>query len=327
MTLILTLGNRDHFIQVSDRRLSAGATVVDDDSGKAAILVCDDARMVFGFSGLAATGAFLTQRWLLSTLLDCGPPDFFAQPMLERFRSKLTEEFKTNPDILRCPARDRRLSVMFSGFLHRGEPPPPIVAAILTNFQHFPSGRDHAMPWPHFKALYQMEPRPTRLAASYVQRIGAWPLVGERVLEPLRKMLSERLPPAAVAGRAIQLFRHVASDPRSRQSVGGRLSVVVLPSDPSLQPQSGYYTDQNACRTFFPDMVMAQARGLQMAMADAHIAVHDENGRPGVAVVPAVPRNRPCPCGSGRKYKHCHGSVRDAFASGDTMGSSRAAAA
>ena len=22
-----------------------------------------------------------------------------------------------------------------------------------------------------------------------------------------------------------------------------------------------------------------------------------------------VPRNAPCPCGSGRKYKHCHGQI------------------
>ncbi|MGB1553425.1 MAG: SEC-C metal-binding domain-containing protein, partial [Candidatus Puniceispirillaceae bacterium] len=22
-----------------------------------------------------------------------------------------------------------------------------------------------------------------------------------------------------------------------------------------------------------------------------------------------VPRNAPCPCGSGRKYKHCHGKL------------------
>ena len=22
-----------------------------------------------------------------------------------------------------------------------------------------------------------------------------------------------------------------------------------------------------------------------------------------------TPRNNPCPCGSGRKYKHCHGAV------------------
>jgi preprotein translocase subunit SecA len=30
----------------------------------------------------------------------------------------------------------------------------------------------------------------------------------------------------------------------------------------------------------------------------------------GLAQVPAVGRNEPCPCGSGRKYKHCHGQLR-----------------
>jgi preprotein translocase subunit SecA len=27
------------------------------------------------------------------------------------------------------------------------------------------------------------------------------------------------------------------------------------------------------------------------------------------AVVPRVGRNEPCPCGSGKKYKHCHGKL------------------
>jgi preprotein translocase subunit SecA len=28
-----------------------------------------------------------------------------------------------------------------------------------------------------------------------------------------------------------------------------------------------------------------------------------------VAEVPRVGRNDPCPCGSGKKYKHCHGAL------------------
>ncbi|MCF8168322.1 MAG: SEC-C domain-containing protein, partial [Rhodoferax sp.] len=28
-----------------------------------------------------------------------------------------------------------------------------------------------------------------------------------------------------------------------------------------------------------------------------------------VAEVPRVGRNEPCPCGSGKKYKHCHGKL------------------
>jgi preprotein translocase subunit SecA len=31
--------------------------------------------------------------------------------------------------------------------------------------------------------------------------------------------------------------------------------------------------------------------------------------RPSVADVPRVGRNEPCPCGSGKKYKHCHGAL------------------
>ena len=27
------------------------------------------------------------------------------------------------------------------------------------------------------------------------------------------------------------------------------------------------------------------------------------------AAVPRVGRNDPCPCGSGKKYKHCHGAL------------------
>jgi preprotein translocase subunit SecA len=27
------------------------------------------------------------------------------------------------------------------------------------------------------------------------------------------------------------------------------------------------------------------------------------------AAVPPVGRNEPCPCGSGKKYKHCHGAL------------------
>jgi preprotein translocase subunit SecA len=37
-----------------------------------------------------------------------------------------------------------------------------------------------------------------------------------------------------------------------------------------------------------------------------------ENAAPFVRPVPKVGRNEPCPCGSGRKYKHCHGTLQQA---------------
>ena len=47
MTMILTLGNSDQFIQLSDRRLSSGGWSVDDESNKAGSLVCADAKSEF----------------------------------------------------------------------------------------------------------------------------------------------------------------------------------------------------------------------------------------------------------------------------------------
>jgi preprotein translocase subunit SecA len=37
-----------------------------------------------------------------------------------------------------------------------------------------------------------------------------------------------------------------------------------------------------------------------------------ETGAPFVRAMPKVGRNEPCPCGSGRKYKHCHGTLQQA---------------
>ena len=38
----------------------------------------------------------------------------------------------------------------------------------------------------------------------------------------------------------------------------------------------------------------------------------DASGEPFVRPVPKVGRNEPCPCGSGRKFKHCHGALQQA---------------
>jgi preprotein translocase subunit SecA len=37
-----------------------------------------------------------------------------------------------------------------------------------------------------------------------------------------------------------------------------------------------------------------------------------EPAAPFVRAMPKVGRNEPCPCGSGRKYKHCHGALQQA---------------
>lgn len=69
-----------------------------------------------------------------------------------------------------------------------------------------------------------------------------------------------------------------------------------------------------------PEQVSEAAQALE-ARAEAHVNVSytapNESGEPetvvdaatAVAEVPRVGRNDPCPCGSGKKYKHCHGQL------------------
>ena len=55
-----------------------------------------------------------------------------------------------------------------------------------------------------------------------------------------------------------------------------------------------------------PPPVAPAARGPAPAVSSSLGPV----GRPGAATVPEVGRNDPCPCGSGKKYKKCHGAGR-----------------
>ena len=51
----------------------------------------------------------------------------------------------------------------------------------------------------------------------------------------------------------------------------------------------------------------ARAEGLENA-ADTGIGI--EGQQPVQRLGPKVGRNDPCHCGSGKKYKHCHGRIR-----------------
>jgi preprotein translocase subunit SecA len=49
-----------------------------------------------------------------------------------------------------------------------------------------------------------------------------------------------------------------------------------------------------------------EAGGGDLALAEA---VTKKKLRPVTRATAKVGRNEPCPCGSGKKYKHCHGKL------------------
>ena len=117
MTLIVGAMCDKYAIQVSDRRLSSGGQVVNDESDKSTILFCNNARFIVGFTGLAGYGSFDTHSWLLQTLRDAGPPEFTPLELTQRFAAQATDYFSNSTLLRKVSARDKRVTIMFNGFV------------------------------------------------------------------------------------------------------------------------------------------------------------------------------------------------------------------
>ncbi len=63
-----------------------------------------------------------------------------------------------------------------------------------------------------------------------------------------------------------------------------------------------FLADESADAEFAELTIAAAARSGDLRAATVRTAIADDYGAP-----QPVGRNQPCPCGSGKKYKHCHG--------------------
>lgn len=316
MTFILALGNREQFIQVSDRRLSWDGKLVDDESNKAGILLCKNARVIFGFTGLAKYGSFNTRHWLLNALYECCPPDYEINQIMPRLQEQATRDFQNLPVLKDLPPRRKRLSIIFSGYNYYPEPPLGITG-ILTNFQNFETGKDDTEAWDHFKPLYGAEHRPLDQEFTFVQRVGNWPVMTPEDEEDLRDLLQQLKPYQAIADKAVSLVREMADRPKANGTIGKQLSVVVLQRDVTQHVLARYYSTKVGPKMYAPDEVVGISDTWRNAHADRELWFENESG-PETWVIPKVKRRGPCPCKSGKRYKNCCGSRRNTQRAGNT---------
>lgn len=303
MTIVLTLGNSEQLIQVSDRRLSFDGHLVDDDAFKGGVFICANARFVFGFAGLAKYDTFDTEKWLLESLVKLGPPDFNAKSTLDRLTDKATKDFSNLPSLAKVPTKDKRLSVIFSGYLYQHS--PPLAAyAIMTNFQNFETMKDDSCAWDSFKCTYWNEKKPRTEELSLVQRIGTWPAMFTADEVSLRALLIERKPASAIVDKAVHIVRNMADRPQAGGTIGKQLSSIILSRDFNIAPITGYHS-MFAKQVIYLTPMAISTKEMQVAMASPELSTA---GPP--IVFPKVGRNDPCPCGSGKKYKKCHGFSR-----------------
>ncbi|WP_395665222.1 preprotein translocase subunit SecA [Methylocella sp.] len=139
---------------------------------------------------------------------------------------------------------------------------------------------------------------------DHLRQVVGWRGMAQR--DPLNEYKSE----------AFELFDELIA--QLRQIVTQQLSRVEVAFEPAgqeLEPQGGapfdetFATFAGASATTLPPQETASA-----AAAPAPLAVAGATAvlpRPGEedGDVPKVGRNQPCPCGSGKKYKHCHGAL------------------
>jgi preprotein translocase subunit SecA len=126
-------------------------------------------------------------------------------------------------------------------------------------------------------------------------------------VESLRMLLEQRKPAGAIIGKAVALVREMADRPQASSTIGKQISAICLPRNLDSSITTSYHTNVVKYNAFYPSLVIATSDEDQMMARDLAIHIDDPAGNLLPIAVPKVGRNTPCPCGSGKKYKYCHG--------------------
>jgi hypothetical protein len=114
--------------------------------------------------------------------------------------------------------------------------------------------------------------------------------------------------------QVVALYEHGLMD----EMVMGDVDHYLAQLAPDARPPLASYRDFDILRTYEGLHAMAQRERELMAMSQQRAAARPTSPpmppavasgatQPFVRSTPKIGRNEPCPCGSGKKYKHCHG--------------------
>jgi SEC-C motif len=309
MTLIIAGANTRHAILVSDRRLSYDGQIVDDEQSKLGVMVTDDACLAFGHTGLARSHGFDAHPWLLETLADAAQHHDGASALVNSMAECATARFRK---IRLTRDVDKRFSVLFAGYLYTDDP-PRMALALVSNFERL----NEMLPTPadEFMTSFIQDRRPPLRSVEETSVIlvgGRQDLVRPAELQQLLRLLEQRRPPQGLVGKTLSIIRAVAERDEDH-SVGKDCLSVTLNRDsplgggPELAVPGEYHPAGLTAKWFGASFVDCRSDGLGIAIMYPTIQEVAGNARSS-GFVPKVGRNERCPCGSGRKYKRCHGA-------------------
>lgn len=302
VTLIVAAGNWDHVVQVSDRRISSGGVALSDDEDKAVHLRLPTADLLVGYTGLARVGSDSMTQALMDCMIRIAESgEFEPEAFVRRLCGELTTLFRS-PPLRRYPARDRRLTVILTGFLylegHDRQARHTVVQALITNFQRWGVG-DEAAAWDEFEPWFAF-PIAGEVWPTLVQRIGNWDAVPQELAEELRQLLAEGKPARAIRDKIVSMLPGWSD---KFPTVGPEANCAIL--RPRRGVEWSHATSKVSWSVSIGSGVVA-IPGEIWAFMDAQVEAVDKLTTPPMNV-PQVPKNKPCPCRSGLRYRQCHG--------------------
>jgi AcrR family transcriptional regulator len=297
LTFALVAANADQVIQVSDRRITGwNGDILTESSGKAGHLLCDDASVLYCYTGLAFINDFKASTWLMEALQAASSKDARFRELIEHFAEIATEKFRTNPDVLSLDVRNRKLTVMLSGYTRDGF----ITNALISNFQDFVNFTNHPVAQPGFTVHCERSNFPAPDNPTMIQAVGAFNAMTAADEQELRALLERRAPHAAIRAKAAAIVADISDRHRSGGTVGKRLNTGRLDFQSPLAAIAGYESDIVENELPMLDIVDGRSNSPGVVVGQLQISAAEP------VVFPAVHRNAPCPCGSGKKYRFCH---------------------
>jgi hypothetical protein len=297
MTMILIGMNSEYVVQVSDRRISSGSQIMEDEHGKSFSLTLPGFRFTVAFTGLATKGSFSTADWLMNTLVGIGKTESDPVKILERLAGALTHRFSTYVDIMTIPADQRKLIVTIAGYNYTAVPPEGVAAEISNT-------RSPNV----FHVEFQSLRRPISKDWTFMGAFGNGAALDRSKIEEIRAALKNGAPPDSIKGMFVKEIRRMADDPRSGVTIGKQIDHVLIYSDPNVPVMGERLSAVVRPEFTMPGGVMIGPGGSVFAMKGLTVEPVNPDAAP--LTVPRVHRNQPCPCGSTKRYRHCHGSKR-----------------
>jgi hypothetical protein len=270
-----------------------------------------DGRYAYSFAGLAEVPfyQFSTRHRLAEALCGSGRPAAPGEAPLgvESALTRVAEFLSKEMGKLRVRRVDKRTSVLLTGYRFGNDGVLGAELHLVSNFESL----DGSPPTPTARDRFYVSSSPVRGAAvAWIGSAEASKPTRSAVLDLMEN--SAKVPPSEVVNALVQEIRKAADD--NPANIGRRCSsIVVLPD--SVPFMVDYHVEEIVSNIHATASVVAVYGDTgAFYTCDQQLSVVKFRGQPVATRVPTVHKRQPCPCGSGRRYKNCHGHPKASHA-------------